>query len=257
MQLKHLSFLLFILFSSLLFAQKSEELIKEGDKLKDSFNDQGALDKYFKADKLAPNNWEIMWRISRSYVDLGAHMPESTSEQKDQQLEVFQKGLYYGEQAVKYGPNQSITYIRRAIANGRIALFKGVFSVGSVVNSVKSDCEKAIQLNNGGNYTQALAHYVFARTHAKISEKWAPARAVLGLGWADNEIALKEYQKAVTIFPNYRMFYLDYARSLAREDKYSEAKNMLNKCISSPQQEEDDVSRLAEAKQLLNEIRNK
>ena len=257
MQLKHLSFLLFILFSSILFAQKAEDLVKEGDKLKDSFNDQGALDKYFKADKLAPNNWEILWRISRSYVDLGAHMPESTSDQKDQQLEVFQKGLYYGDQAVKYGPNQSITYIRRAIANGRIALFKGVFSVGSVVNSVKSDCEKAIQLNNGSNYTQALAHYVFARTHAKISEKWAPARAVLGLGWADNEIALKEYQKAVTIFPNYRMFYLDYARSLVREDKYSEAKDILNKCISSAQQEQDDVTRLAEAKQLLNEIRNK
>jgi predicted Zn-dependent protease len=77
------------------------------------------------------------------------------------------------------------------------------------------------------------------------------------LGWADNEIALKEYQKAVTIFPNYRMFYLDYARSLVREDKYSEAKDILNKCISSAQQEQDDVTRLAEAKQLLNEIRNK
>jgi len=93
----------------------------------------------------------------------------------------------YADQAVKYGPNQSITYLRRAIANGRVALFKGVFSVGGVVNSVKSDCEKAISLNNGGNYTQALAHYVFARTHAKISEKWAPARSVLGLGWADND----------------------------------------------------------------------
>jgi tetratricopeptide (TPR) repeat protein len=257
MQLKHLSLLLFILFSSILFAQKAEELIKDGDKLKDSFNNQGALDTYLKADKLAPNNWEILWRISRSYVDIGAHMPESTSDQKDKQLDVYQKGLYFADQAVKYGPNQSITYLRRAIANGRIALFKGVFSVGGVVNSVKSDCEKAIQLNNGGNYTQGLAHYVYARTHAKISEKWAPARAVLGLGWADNEIALTEYKKAVSIFPNYRMFYLDYARSLVREDQYSEAKDMLNKCISSSQQDEDDVNRLGEAKQLLNEIRNK
>jgi len=257
MQLKTLFFLLFILFSSVLFAQKADDLVKDGDKLKDSYNNQSALDTYLKADKLSPNNWEILWRISRSYVDIGAHMPEGTSDQKDKQLAVFQKGLSYADQAVKYGPNQSITYLRRAIANGRIALFKGVFSVGSVVNSVKSDCEKAIQLNNGGNYTQALAHYVFARTHAKISEKWAPARAVLGLGWADNEVALTEYQKAVSIFPNYRMFYLDYARSLVREDKYSEAKDFINKCINSPQQEEDDLSRLAEAKLLLNEIRNK
>ena len=257
MKLKHLSLLLFILFSSFLFAQKAEDLVKNGDKLKDAFNDQGALDNYLQAEKLAPTNWEILWRISRSYVDMGAHMPEGTSEQKNTQLAVFQKGLSFADQAVKYGPNQSITYLRRAIANGRIALFKGVFSVGGVVNSVKADCEKAIQLGNGGNYTQALAHYVFARTHAKISEKWAPARAVLGLGWADNEIALTEFQKALTLFPNYRMFYLDYARSLIREDKYTEAKDVLNKCINSPVQEEDDVSRLAEAKQLLNEIKNK
>ena len=257
MKLKHLSLLLCFLFSTLLFAQKAEDLIKEGDKLKDSFNDQGALNSYLQAEKLAPANWEIQWRISRSYVDIAAHMPEGTSEQKDKQLAVFQKGLSFAEQAIKLAPGQSITYLRRAIANGRIALFKGVFSVGSVVNSVKSDCEKAIQLNNGGNYTQALAHYVLARTNAKISEKWAPARSVLGLGWADNEIALTEYQKAVSLFPNYRMFYLDYARSLIREDKYSEAKDVLNKCIYSPQQEEDDVSRLGEAKLMLNEIKNK
>ena len=257
MKLKHLSLLLFVLFSSLLFAQKAEDLVRDGDKLKDSFNDQGALDKYLQAEKLSPNNWDILWRISRQYVDIAAHMPESNSDQKDKQLAIYQKGLSYAEQSIKSGSGQSITYLRRAIANGRIALFKGVFSVGGVVNSVKSDCEKAIQLNNGGSYTQALAHYVLARTHAKISEKWAPARAVLGLGWADNEIAVTEFQKAVNLFPNYRMFYLDYSRSLIREDKYSEAKNMLNKCISSSQQEEDDASRLTEAKQLLNEIKNK
>ncbi len=257
MKLRHLSLLLFVLFSSVLLAQKADDLVKEGDKLKDSFNNQGALDDYLKADKLAPNNWEILWRISRSYVDIGAHMPEATSDQKDKQLAVYQKGLSFADQAVKCGSNQSITYVRRAVANGRIALFKGVFSVGGVVNSVKSDCEKAIQLNNGGNYTQALAHYILARTHAKISEKWAPARAVIGLGWADNEIALTEYKKAVSIFPNYRMFYLDYARSLVREDKYSEAKDALNKCISSSVQDEDDTARLTEARQILNEIRNK
>jgi len=68
---------------------------------------------------------------------------------------------------------------------------------------------------------------------------------------------MTEYKKAISIFPNYRMFYLDYAISLVREDMYSEAKDALNKCISSAQQDEDDVSRLGEAKQVMNEIRNK
>jgi tetratricopeptide (TPR) repeat protein len=257
MKLYRVTVVLFIIFNSLLLCQQSDILLKEGDKFADSFNDKAALDKYLQADKVSPKNWDILWKISRSYLNIGVHMPESTSDQKDAQLAVYQKALSYAELSVNYGSDKSITYLRRAIANGRIALFKGVFSVGGVVNSIKKDCEKAISLNNGGNYVQGLAHYVLARTNAKISEKWAPARSVLGLGWADNEIAVKEFKTAITIFPNFRMFYIDYARSLIREDRYNEAKDALNKCLISPKREEDDDARIAEANQILNEIKNK
>jgi tetratricopeptide (TPR) repeat protein len=257
MKINKVILVLCILFSPIVLGQQVEKLIDEGDKFTDSFNNKNALDQYLQADKISPKNWDILWRISRSYVNIGTHMPENTGDQKDAQLAVFQKALSYADMAVTYSSDKSVTYLRRAIANGRIALFKGVFSVGSVVNSVKSDCEKAIKLNNGGNYIQGLAHYVLARTNAKISEKWAPARAVLGLGWADNEIAIKEFKTAISLYPNFRMFYIDYARSLIKEDDYGAARDILNKCISSPKQEEDDDSRLVEAKQMLNEIKNK
>jgi len=246
-----------LIFSSILFGQQVERLIDEGDKFTDTFSNKNALDKYLQADKLSPKNWDILWRISRSYINIGTHMPENTGDQKDAQLDIFQKALSYADMSVTYGSDKSITYLRRAIANGRIALFRGVFTVGSVVNSVKSDCEKAIKLNNGGNYIQGLAHYVLARTNAKISEKWAPARVVLGLGWADNEIAIKEYKTAISLYPNFRMFYIDFAISLIKEDDYGVARDILNKCIASPKQEEDDDRRLAEAKLMLNEIKNK
>ena len=257
MKLNKVTLVFFILFSSVLLGQQVDKLIDEGDKFTDSFNNKSALDKYLQADKISPKNWDILWRISRSYVNIGTHMAENSGDEKDAQLAVFQKALSYADMSVTYGSDKSITYLRMSIANGRIALFKGVFTVGSVINSIKSDCEKAIKLNNGGNYVQGLAHYVLARTNAKISEKWAPARAVLGLGWADNEIALKEFKTAISLYPNFRMFYIDYARSLIKEDDYGAAREMLNKCISSPRQEEDDDSRLAEAKLMLNEIKNK
>lgn len=249
-------FMLMVVINSTLYSQKKEELIKQSDQLSESFNNKGSLDKCLQADKLYPNDWEILWRISRSYVNIASHLPEKTDADKDKQLSMFQLALKYAEDAVKLAPNQSVTYLRRAIANGKIALFKGVFSVGSVVNSVKKDCEIAIKLSTGGNYIQGIAHYVLARTNAKISEKWAPARAVLGLGWADNETAIKEYDKAIALFPNFRMFYLDYAKSLIREDRYSDARNYLNKCLNSPKQEEDDDARYSEAKKLLEEIKN-
>ncbi|NMB80271.1 MAG: tetratricopeptide repeat protein, partial [Ignavibacteria bacterium] len=163
----------------------------------------------------------------------------------------------YAEKAVKLEPNKTISYLRRAIANGKIALFKGVFSVAGVVNSVRADAEKAIQLNNGDNFVMGVSHYVLARTHAKTSEKWKPARSILGLGWADNEIAINEFKKAIEIYPNYVMFYVDYANSLIREDEYKTAREMLNKALTITNAHQDDDKRKAEAKQTLNEIKNK
>lgn len=247
--------LLFLLiFNNQLSAQSLDELLKEGDKYTEEFNNQKALDTYLKADKMFSNNWEVNWRISRAYVDIGEHMPEKTDEQKDAQLAFYQKALNYSELAVKLAPDQSITYIRRAVANGRIALFKGVFSVGGIVTKVKEDCEKAIKLGNGANYVQALAHYVLGRTHAKVSEKWAPARAVLGLGWADLEIGIKELKKATELYPNFRMFYLDLAKAYIENDQEDKAKDTLNKVINSPKKDEDDDKFLSEAKQLLKEL---
>ena len=118
MKFNKVTLVFIIVFSSLLFSQQVEKLIDEGDKFTDSFNNKNALDKYLQADKLSPKNWDILWRISRSYINIGTHMPENTGDQKDAQLEIFQKALSYADMSVNYGSDKSITYLRRAIANG-------------------------------------------------------------------------------------------------------------------------------------------
>jgi tetratricopeptide (TPR) repeat protein len=251
--------LLFLIISAVLnftFPQSVQDLIKEGDKETEQFNNKKALELYLKADQQDANNWEVLWRISRAYVDIAEHMPSSNGEQEDAQLAVYEKALDYADRSVKLANDKSITYIRRAVANGRIALFKGVFTVSGVVNKVKEDCEFAIKLGNGDKYVQALAHFILGRTHAKISEKWAPARAVIGLGWADIETAIKEFRKAIELYPNFRMFYLELAKAYIGEDEFSKARDNLKKVISSPEKDEDDDLYLEEAKKLLEEIKN-
>lgn len=245
-------------FYNAVYGQTLEELLKKGDNYLDSeFNNQKALETLQAADKKFPNNWEVYWRLSRTYVYIAEKMPDNSSENKDAQLAVYQKAYDYADKAVKLAPDKSVTYVRRAVANGRIALFKGVFSVSGIVNAVKADCQKAISLGNGGNYVQGLAHYVLARTNDKVSEKWAPARSVIGLGWASMDNALKEYNTAINICPGYRMFYLDYAKAYIKEDEYAKAKEMLKKVIASPKHDENDDEQLAEAKSLLEKIKNK
>lgn len=248
------SFILILSVTAATEAQTADSLIQIGDKYTEEFNNQKALDSYLKADKLSPDNWKILWRISRAYVNIGVHMPSSNGDEEDAQLAVYEKALGYANRAVKLAGNQSIVYVRRAVVNGRIALFKGVFTVGGVVNQVRDDCEKAIKLNNGDKYTMALAHYILGRTNAKVSEKWAPARAILGLGWADKDTALVELKKAVDMYPDFRMFYLELGKAYLERDDYDRAKYYLKKVIETPKKDQDDDQVLAEAKQLLNDI---
>lgn len=242
--------------SSVSFAQSLEELLKEGDNYVAKFENQKALEVYQKADKLSPNNWEVYWRLSRAYVDIGEHLPDKTDKEKDAQFEYYKKAFDYADKAVKLAPNQSITYVRRAIASGRIALFEGVFSAVGTVKDVKNDCEKAIQLGNGGNYVQALAHYVLGRTHLKVCEKPYLVRLPLGLGWGDTEKAVQLLETANKLRPNFRMFMLELAKAYIEEDEFTKAKDLLLKIEKAPVADEDDDKVLAEAKQLYEKIKN-
>jgi len=257
--MKTSTFLLVLFFAlisinSSLYSQTTEELIQEGDKYYTEFDNQKALETYQKADKLNPGNWEVLWRISRAIVDIANKMPEATDEQKDAKYDQYKKSFVYADSAVKLAPDQSVTYVRRAIVNGRIALFEGIFSAIGTVNDVKDDCERAIELNNGGNYVQALSHYVLGRTHAKVCEKAYLLRLPLGLGWGDMEVAIREYQNAIKLKPNYRMFYLGLAKAYIEEDEYELAKENLLLVEKAPVVLEDDDEYLKEAKQLLVEV---
>ena len=251
------SILLLAIFGfSISFAQSLDELLKQGDQYVAEFDHQKALDNYNQADKLSPNNWDVLWRISRAYVDLGEKMPVKTDEQKDEQEKTYKKALEYADKSVKLGSDQAITYVRRAIANGRIALFEGIFSAIGSVNDVKDDCEKAIQLGNGGNYVQALAHYVLGRGHLKVCEKAYLIRLPLGLGWGDTEEAVRLLETAVKLKPNFRMFLIELAKAYIEEDEYDKAKETLKKIEKAPFVDEDDDKVLAEAKKLYEEIKN-
>jgi tetratricopeptide (TPR) repeat protein len=218
-----------------------------------TFENEKALDAFMKAYAIEPNNYEILWRISRSYVDIGEHQPAITKEDKVKQLETYQKSLDFAELALKANPNGSMGYTRRAIANGRVALFKGVWDSIDLVKQVKVDCEKAIQLDK----ENPAAYYVLARTHAKLCEKPKIIRWPLGLSWANYEEARANYEKAIAMRPTFIMYRLDAARTYAELDEYDKAKDQLTRIAVLPTEDEDDNQFRKEAKDLLERIKDK
>ena len=245
---------LFILFGFLVKAQSLDELMQKGDNYYKEFNHQSALNAYMKADSLYPGSWVLMWKISRAYVDLAEKMPETTGDEEDAKESEFEKALFYADSSVKLAPGEAETYVRRAIANGKLALFAGIFSAIGKVNDVKDDCEKAIELGNGGNYTQALAHYVLGRGHLKVCEKPYLLRLPLGLGWGDMDDAIRELETAVKLKPNFRMFYIELAKAYYEEDEYEKAKETLLLLQKAPFVDEDDDEVLKEGNELLEKV---
>jgi tetratricopeptide (TPR) repeat protein len=216
-------------FISSSYSQTVENLIGEGDKYDKEFDHQKALETYLKADEMSPANWEIIWRISRAYVNLGAKMPEEADEEEDAKIEVYEKSFAYADSSVMLAPDQSIPYVRRAISNGRI-------------------------VGNGGSYYQSLAHYVLGRTHAKVCEKVYLFRLPIGLGWGDMDVAIREFQIAVKLKPNFRMYHLELAKAYIEEDEYELAKENLLLVQKAPRILEDDEKYLQEAVYSLQEL---
>jgi predicted Zn-dependent protease len=68
------------------------------------------------------------------------------------------------------------------------------------------------------------------------------------------EVAIREYQTAIKLKPNYRMFYLDLAKAYIEEDEYKLAIENLLMVEKAPVVLEDDDEYLKEAKQLLVEV---
>ncbi len=229
-------------------------LIADGDEFSSkAFDNQKALDKFLEALAVAPNDDEVLWRISRSYVDVGEHLPSTTEEEKQSQLATYEKALGFAEKAVTANPKSSMSYTRRAIANGRIALFKGVWSALDFVNAARSDCEKALELDSLNN----AAYYVLGRTHAKVSEKPRIIRWPLGIGWASLDDAVANYEKAVALRPDFIMYRLDCAKTYIEMDEYTKAREHLSVISLLPKQDEDDDQFRREGKELFESIKEK
>lgn len=231
-------------FSGISFAQ-ADAFIEKGDLLHAVFDNQGALGMYQAAMAYDPGNPEILWRLSRTCVDIGEHI------EGDEAEEYFQRALGYADSAIAIAPDNPQGHLRRAIALGKIALFKGVFKSVSLVKQVKESLEKTLELDP----EEPTAHYVMGRTHHKICEKPKIARKIMGLGWAEREIGLGEYRKAIELDSAFIMYRLDYARLLLEMTMREEGKRQLELIQQLPIRDEDDQRYKREAVELMKEHR--
>lgn len=193
-----------------------------------------------------PKDAELLWRHSRTLVLLG-----DQEKNKDTQLSMYEKARAQAEAAIQADPKSMMGYLRRAAANGKVALFKGVLQARELVLQTRDDAQKAIELNNSTPYGLALGHYILGRTHAKLSESPKALRMPLGLQWGNLKDAEANLSKSVQLFPNSIAFRTDYGLLLKQTGKTNEAKEQLQAALALPDSDPGDPAKKAEAQAAL------
>lgn len=200
------------------------------------------------ARRAAPKDFDVLWRLARVWNLLGDQAGDKAGET------FYLQSRAFADQAIQANPAAAAGYVRRAAANGKIALFRGTLEAADVIGTVRDDAAKAIALGDGGPTQQATARYVLGRTHLKLLETPRPLRMPVGLGWATLGDALSNLKGAVELRPAFVMFRLDYARALVRDGKPGEARSQLEAALKTPPSEVGDEERLREAAALLKTV---
>lgn len=200
------------------------------------------------ARRAAPKDFDVLWRLARVWNLLGDQAGDKAGET------FYLQSRAFAEQAIQASPGAAAGYVRRAAANGKIALFRGTLEAADVVGTVRDDAAKAIALGDGGPAQQATARYILGRTHLKLLETPRPLRMPVGLGWATLGEALANLKAAVELRPTFVMFRLEYARALIRDGKPAEAKAELEAAMKAPLAELGDDERQREAAALLKTV---
>ncbi len=212
-----------------------------------------ALEILYEALEQYPDNDEILWRISRAYAD-SAEVLQKVEDAYEETIEhYYQRAKDYADRAIEQNPENSMAYTRRAIATGQIALYQGIWSAISLVKETREAVEKALELDDANS----IAHFVYARSHAEVSQRPRLFRRPLGLGWANMDTALEHFDKAIELRPDFIMYRLDAARAFLEEDEYDRAYELLSVIPDLENQTRFDDTYREEADELLVQIENR
>ena len=169
-----------------------------------------------------PKSLDFLQRKSRILTIQG-----NKTRKEDDKVKFYEQAKSVGNKAVKLYPKSAKGYLRRAIAKGKLILFKGILESRSLVLELRSDTQKVLSLKETSAYEKALAHYLLGKAHLKLAEKPKALRLPLGLAWASESEGAKHLLAAYNLSPTSVPFTLDYAILLKERGEIEKAKELL------------------------------
>ena len=232
-------------------SEGSDELVRKGNVYYEKLQPAEALKYYLPAEKLEPNNVDLLVRISRQY----RHLMSEASE-KNEKIRLGEIALSYAHRAVKVAPDSADAEVAVAISGGKLLPLVGLQEQIAESRSIKAAADRAIALDPRND----LGWQVLGRWYLGMAELNPIKRAIVQLAYgklppAHYEDAKACFEKAIALNPNRLLHYVELGRAYADMGKPAEARKNLLKGLSMPSTEKDDPETKEQARRLLGTLR--
>lgn len=227
-------------------------LVQKGDEFHNKWKHQESLDVYQQAARKDSNNYQVLWRTARAYTKIAQNAPDDAKEK------FYQLAMDTGKKAVALNPNDAQGHLWLAIAEGRLALFKGGKEKVSLSKEVKSETEMVLKLDPRND----IAYHILGCWHREVATL-NPVLKVFakiiygGLPAADIQEAVTYLQKSVALRPDGIEHRLELGKTYSVLKNYDLARAEFNKCLSLTPVEERDAHYQREASAFLDKMKNK
>ena len=246
--------LLYLFFPLYLYPQQVDSSLfyyNKAEKSYNKFDNYSALKYYIKAYKFDSTNYDVAWKLSRTYVDVG-----EIKKNKNERKIFYQKGLKYAIKATEINSEGAKGYLSCSIAVGRVALDAGKKEQVKLSKEVKNYVDKSIELDPSDD----IAWHVLGRWNRKMATLgWVQRKfANIFLGGLPKDASVDNavtcFKKAIEINPNSIRHHLELGITYEKQKEKELARVEYKRALELPIQDSDDSELKKEAKKRLNDI---
>lgn len=233
--------------AGLALAGPADELIKKGDQLDAQFKSAEAAAVFLEAQKLEPDNVEILCRLAKTHDEA---MVDTDSRKEQKRL--AQAALDYAKRAAELHPKSAKAHLSMAITCGRLAPYLDNKAKIAHSKLVKEHAEKALELEPSNSY----AHHVLGAWNYEMASLSPLLRTLVKLIYgalptASFEQAESFFQKAVALAPHKVSHRIELGRTYAALNKKDLAREEISTGLSLPEREKDDPNTKRRGKETL------
>lgn len=245
------AFAAFLLYSAIPGqAETAAQFVAKGDAADRSFQPAVALQSYLPAEKMEPNDVDLLLRIARQY----RHLMSDVRGDKDK-LKYGKLSVTYAKRAAALAPNDSDAQLSPAISYGKMLPLESKGEQLAMSSLIKAAADRAIKLNPRND----SAWHVLGRWHQGLANITGARRTIAETLYGTvpvgtNVDSVTCFKKAIAINPARLRHHVELGRTYAQMGNPADARKCLEKGLKMPNKEKDDYEVKALGKETLKDL---